>query len=294
MAFLYFVVTMSAFRPVICCAYLLISFAHSHLTYISFFFHLEFRTRLRWAECCSAFDLATSISQTPSARTTPPTMSSYTSEIVVGSAIVAALGVAAYMVVQPLPAQLDESLPSTTSKKQPKKKKSALQDSLQEKLLHSPPAPRLPKPAPVTVPGGFAPLDNDELSAASGSNAGSAKKKKRKLVKKATTTSATATPLGGPTQAGTAATSTEQYLSPEYSAQKSETDEGPWTRVENRRNTSSGAPESASETGVTTSVTEEEGSITGKKEELAEEKLLPPPAETVVDEYVHTPAVLHC
>jgi hypothetical protein len=227
-------------------------------------------------------------------------MSSYTSEIVVGSAIIAALGVAAYMSGRPPPAQPDESLPSTTQKKQPKKKKSAPQDSLREKPLLPPPAPWIPETAPPTnFPGGFAPLDHDELSAASGSNTGSVKKKKKKPVKKATGNSATATPLGGPMLAETAAAPTQQFISPEYSAQKSQTNKGPWTRVESRRKTSSGAPESASDTGVTTSVTEEEGSITGKNEGPAEEKLtlaeklLPHPAKTAVDEYVHTPALWH-
>lgn len=239
--------------------------------------------------------------KTPPARTAVPTMSNYTSEIVVGSAVVAALGVAAYLLIRPAPAQPDENLPSTTQKKQPKKKKPALQDSLHEKPLPPPPAPRIPKPA-VTVPGGFAPLDNDELSAASGSNAGSAKRKKKKPAKKATGNSATVTHLGGSMQSGTAAASTQQHLlPPEYSVQESKTDKAPWTRVESRRKTSSGAPESASDAGVTTSVTEEEGSITEKKERPVEKKLtlaeqlLAPPPETAVDEYVHSvyPALLH-
>jgi hypothetical protein len=220
-------------------------------------------------------------------------MSSYTSEIVIGSAIVAALGVAAYLVIRPVPAQPDENQPSATQKKQPKKKKPTLQDSLREKPLPPPPVPRIPKPV-VKVPGGFAPLDNDELSAASGSVSGSAKRKKKKLVKKATESSVTMTP-------GTAAASTQQHLPLEYSAQESKADETPWTRVESRRKTSNGAPESASDAGVTTSVTEEEGSITETKERPAEErltlaeKLLPPPPETAVDEYVPTvpPALLH-
>jgi hypothetical protein len=225
-------------------------------------------------------------------------MNSYTSEIVVGSAIVAALGVAAYMAIRPPPAQPDEGLPPTTQKKQPKKKKSALQDSLQEKPLPPPPAPRIPKAAPASIPGGFAPLDNDELSAASGSNTGSVKKKKKKPVKKAAANSATAKPLA--TLTGTAVAPTQQQqLSAEYSAQGSKSDEGPWTRVESRRKPESGGPESASDAGVTTSVTEEEGSIPEKKEEPVEEKLtlaeklLPRPVETAVDEYVQTPASLH-
>ena len=223
-------------------------------------------------------------------------MSSYTSEIVIGTAIVAALGVAAYLVIQPAPAHPDENQLSTTQKKQPKKKKPTLQDSLREKPLPPPPAPRIPKPA-ATVPGGFAPLDNDELSAASGSNAGSAKRKKKKPVKKATGNSATVNPLGGSIQPGTAAAASTQrhlpHLSPEHSVQESRTDESPWTRVESRRKPSNGAPESASDAGVTTSVTEEEGSVTEKKEGPVEEKLtlaeklLPPPPETAVDEYVH-------
>lgn len=239
--------------------------------------------------------------KTPPARTAVPTMSNYTSEIVVGSAIVAALGVAAYMLVRPAPAQPDENLSSTTQKKQPKKKKPALQDSLREKPLPPPPAPRIPKPA-VNVPGGFGPLDNDELSGASGSNAGSAKRKKKKPVKKATGNSATVTLLGGSIHPGTAAASTQQqHLPMEYPVQESKTDEVPWTRVESRRKTSTGGPESASDAGVTTSVTEEEGSITEKKERSVEErltlaeKLLPQPPETAVDEYVHTlPPALDC
>lgn len=231
-------------------------------------------------------------------------MSGYTSEIVIGSAVVAALGVAAYLVIRPAPAQPGENPSSTTQKKQPKKKKSALQDSLPEKPLPPPPAPRIPKAA-VSVPGGFGPLDNDELSAASGSNAGSVKRKKKKPVKKATgnsATGATVTPLGGSRRAETAPASTRQHLPPaESSVQESKTDETPWTRVESRRKISGGAPESASDAGVTTSVTEEEGSITEKKEGPAEEKLtlaerlLAPPPETTVDEYVHAvpPTILH-
>ena len=225
-------------------------------------------------------------------------MSNYTSEIVVGSAVVAALGVAAYWVTRPTPAQPDESLPSTTQKRQPKKKKSALQDPLRDKPLPPSPAPRIPKAAP-SIPGAFAPLDNDELSAASGSNAGTAKKKKKKPVKKATENSATATPLGRPVLAGTAAAPTrQQHLSPEYPAQEPKTDEGPWTRVESRRKTSTSAPGSASDAGVTTSATEEEGSITEKQEGPAEEKLtlaerlLPRPAETAVDECAHTSRII--
>lgn len=226
-------------------------------------------------------------------------MSSYTSEIVIGTAIVAALGVAAYLVIQPAPAHPDENQLSTTQKKQPKKKKPTLQDSLREKPLPPPPAPRIPKPA-ASVPGGFAPLDNDELSAASGSNAGSAKRKKKKPVKKATGNSATVNPLGASIQPGTAAASTQRHPLPENLVQESRTDESPWTRVESRRKPSNGAPESASDAGVTTSVTEEEGSVTEKKERPVEEKLtlaeklLPPPPETAVDEYVHTvpPALL--
>ena len=217
----------------------------------------------------------------------------------VGSAIVAALGVAAYWVIRPTPAQPDESLPSTTQKKPPKKKKSTPQDSLREKPLPPSPAPRIPKAPPASIPGGFAPLDNDELSAASGSNAGTTKRKKKKPAKKATGNSATETPLGRPGLAGTAAASTQQqHRPPGYSAQESKTDEGPWTRVEGRRKTSSGAPESASDAGVTTSVTEEEGSITEKQEGHAEEKLtlaeklLPRPAETAVDECVHTSRII--
>jgi hypothetical protein len=227
-------------------------------------------------------------------------MSNYTSEIVIGSAVVAALGVAAYLAIRPAPAQPDENLPSTTTqKKQPKKKKSALQDSLREKPLPPPPAPRIPKAA-ANVPGGFGPLDNDELSAASGSNTGSVKRKKKKPVKKVTGNIATVTPVGGSVQARNAAASTQQHLLPEYSVQESKTDESPWTRVENRRKTSSGAPESASDAGITTSVTEEEGSITEKKGRLAEEKLtlaerlLPRPAETAVDECVCFPHYCTC
>lgn len=213
----------------------------------------------------------------------------------VGSAIVAALGVAAYLVIRPTPAQPEEGLPSTTTqKKQPKKKRSALQGSLPEKPLPPPPAPRIPKATPPTsMPGGFAPLDNDELSAASGSNAGAAKRKKKKPAKKATGSGATVTPLGESTHSGTAVASTQQHPSREYSTQESNTDEGPWTRVESRRKTASGAPESASDAGVTTSVTEEEGSITekdrpGEERLTLAEKLLPPPAKTAVDEYART------
>lgn len=290
------------------CLSVFISFVDLHLTYISFFLESQF---LVWTSdfgglsalksAFQNFDRATSNTQTLSARTVVSTMSSYTSEIVVGSAIVAALGVAAYWVIRPTSAQPDENLPSTTQKKQPKKKKSALQDSQREKPPPPSPVPRIPKAVPANVPGGFGPLDNDELSAASGSNAGTAKKKKKKPVKKATENSATATPLGRPVLAGTAAASTQQqYLSPEYSTQESKTDKGPWTRVESRRKTPSGATGSASDAGVTSSVTEEEGSITEKQERPAEEKLtlaeklLPRPVETAVDECVHLPPYCTC
>ncbi|CCA69548.1 hypothetical protein PIIN_03487 [Serendipita indica DSM 11827] len=67
--------------------------------------------------------------------------------------------------------------------------------------------------------------------------------------------------------------------------------ESGWTRVQRTRTSSSRAAESTSDAGVTTSVTEEEGSVSSKREETltSAEKLLPKAPKTAVDDMIDGP-----
>lgn len=233
------------------------------------------------------------------------------SEVALTSAVLAALGAAVYFVWSgsTTPPNSASATPYTTQREKRakptgrakgKKRKTAnlpsfvpVTDSASE--IPDSVTKQVPKAvlsrSEATIPGGFGPV----LSASEIESAVSTKSKKKKKAKKPSTP---ATGGGTPTGSTLLATpvSSSTHLQESNNASEFDSETG-WTKVTNKgskaRAVGAGATtaESASDAGITTSVTEEEGSVADKKEESLTfaEKMLPKPAKTVVDECVDLP-----
>jgi hypothetical protein len=148
----------------------------------------------------------------------------------------------------------------------------------------------------ATVPGGFGPLlSASEMESAahsvasSGNDGGSGRKKKKSKKSKAGKTGGTPTGsqlLAPPSAPSTSASTSAKHVQEASGASEFDSESG-WTRITRTGKGVGKTAESASDAGVTTSVTEEEGSVASKRDESTfAEKMLPKPAKTVVDECV--------
>ncbi|KAG8757464.1 hypothetical protein FRC14_002028 [Serendipita sp. 396] len=134
-----------------------------------------------------------------------------------------------------------------------------------------------------TIPGGLAPVLSEVESVQS---TGKKKKKSKKAQgdKQKSETPQGSMMLAPPIPLPAKASTSSSHLPHDISAGS----ESEWTNVAYTRKRNASTLESASDTGVTTSVTEEEGSVASRKEDTltSVEKLLPKPQKTAVDECV--------
>lgn len=136
----------------------------------------------------------------------------------------------------------------------------------------------------LTIPGGLAPLLSASEAEHSAASSSASKSKKKKKGKKGDTPTASLT-LPPPTAPGPS--KNKKSLHKQEVSGTSELDsESGWTQVNRGRGSNAQGGETASDTGMTTSHTEEEGSVASKREETltSAEKLLPKAPKTAVDE----------
>lgn len=139
-----------------------------------------------------------------------------------------------------------------------------------------------------TIPGGLAPIltasDMESVHSAASSSKNKKKKKKSTQSGEKSAGSSLAPPSASKAKQRSSHTQDASGLS-EFDS------ESGWTRVQRTRTSSSRAAESTSDAGVTTSVTEEEGSVSSKREETltSAEKLLPKAPKTAVDDMIDGP-----
>jgi hypothetical protein len=231
------------------------------------------------------------------------------SELALTSAVLAALGAAVYFVwsgsTEPSNLKQKETIhgakptsgvgPSRAGGNKKMKKRRTIDHPSSVVPLTEDPAMEtniLPTPkvtlqrSEATVPGGFGPLlsasemDSAAHSAAS-SGRGVGKKKKPKKSKAGKTGG---TPTGS--QMLAPPSTSAKHVQEASGASEFDSESG-WTRITRTGKGATKTAESASDAGITTSVTEEEGSVASKRDERTfVEKMLPKPAKTVVDESV--------
>lgn len=175
--------------------------------------------------------------------------------------------------------------------KKGKKKKGVVNEAMsQEDDIPMPGAVR--PTAPIIAPELLEPTPTLPAAPTPPPGAAAAKEKKRKAKKEASSTSVTGSattqqlpppPSASGSSKPAPSSSKSGSSSKAATAKSTSVDEESWTRVENRRNRSG----HVSDTGITTSVTEEEegGSVHSAKEEKASlEKLMPKKRKTAVDD----------
>ncbi|KAG8835097.1 hypothetical protein FRC17_005218 [Serendipita sp. 399] len=143
-----------------------------------------------------------------------------------------------------------------------------------------------------TIPGGLAPVLSEVESVQS---TGKKKKKSKKAQggdKQKSETPTGSMMLAPPVPSPTKASASSSHLHDVSAGSESE-----WTNVAYTKRRQASTQESASDAGVTTSVTEEEGSVASRKEDTltSVEKLLPKPQKTAVDDMIDgaKPGIAH-
>lgn len=236
------------------------------------------------------------------------------SEVALTSALLAALGAAVYFVwsgsTDPNTAKNALTKPKAagttskaTSKKGKKRKTNDLpsfiptaEDSAADTNISE--APKTPKVllhrSEATIPGGFGPLLSASEMESTHSAASSSKGKKKKKSKTGNSGTPTGSQMLAPPIPSTSASTSTSAGGAKQSRHLQETSgvsefdsESEW-KIVKKAGRGDKTAESTSDAGVTTSATEEEGSVASKREETLTfaEKMLPKPAKTPVDECV--------